>query len=308
MRNDGAIMEIYQLRSFAAVAEVGHLTRAAERLHISQPALSSQIKALEDELGLALFERTPAGMALTSAGRRLLTQAQSVLSAAQALRHEAGALRGEIAGTVRLGTLADPEFIRLGELLSLTLQKHPLIRVELQHEVSGAAFQAVSAGDLDASFYYGETTHPNVSRLPLREIAYRIAAPSAWGGQIAAAGWKEVAALPWIIPPAISTHTQMATALFRKHGVQPEKFVEADNEAVVSSLVMSGLGLALIREDQAWEKAARNQICLWRDVRLVTTLQFIYLREREADPVINALLRLLRDIWTKPPLSAANGR
>jgi DNA-binding transcriptional LysR family regulator len=182
MRN-GATMEIYQLRSFAAVAEVGHLTRAAERLHISQPALSSQIKALEDELGLALFERTPVGMALTSAGRRLLTQAQSVLSAAQALRHEAGALRGEIAGTVRIGTLADPEFIRLGELLSLTTQKHPLIRIELQHEISGAAFQAVSAGELDGSFYYGETTHPSINRFPLREIAYRIAAPSAWASR-----------------------------------------------------------------------------------------------------------------------------
>ena len=300
-------MEIYQLRSFAAVAEVGHLTRAADRLHISQPALSSQIKALEDELGLALFDRTPVGMALTSAGRRLLTQAQSVLAAAQALRHEAGALRGEITGTVRLGTLADPEFIRIGELLSLTLQKHPLIRIELQHEISGAAFQAVSAGELDGSFYYGETTHPSINRLALREIAYRIAAPSVWGDRIAAAGWKEVAALPWIIPPAISTHTQMATALFRKHGVQPEKFVEADNEAVVSSLVMSGLGLALIREDQAWEKAARNQICLWRDVRLVTTLQFIYLRERETDPMINALLRLLKDIWASSPPHVGNG-
>jgi len=297
-------MEIYQLRSFAAVAEVGHLTRAAERLHISQPALSSQIKALEDELGLALFERTPVGMALTTAGRRLLSQAQSVLSAAQALRHEAGALRGELAGTVRLGTLADPEFIRLGELLSLTMRKHPLIRIELQHEVSGAAFEAVGAGSLDASFYYGETTHPGINRFPLREIAYRIAAPSTWGERIAQADWKEIAALPWIIPPAISTHNQMAMAQFRKHGVHPEKIVEADHEAVVSSLVLAGLGLALMREDRAWEKAARNEICLWRDVRLVTTLQFIYLRERESDPLINALLRLLKEVWASPPVGA----
>jgi DNA-binding transcriptional LysR family regulator len=299
-------MEIYQLRSFAAVAEMGHLTRAAERLHISQPALSSQIKALEDELGLALFERTPAGMALTSAGRRLLSQAQSVLSAAQALRHVAGTLRGELAGTIRLGTLADPEFIRIGDLLSLAMRKHPLIRIELQHEVSGAAFEAVADGELDASFYYGETTHPAVNRFPLREIAYRVAAPAAWRERIADAGWKDIAALPWIIPPAISTHNQLATAQFRKHGVYPEKILEADNESVVSSLVKSGLGLALMREDKALDRQARNQVSLWGDTRLVTTLQFIYLRERESDPLITALLRLLQDIWSSAPARASN--
>ncbi len=298
-------MEIYQLRSFAAVAEMGHLTRAAERLHISQPALSSQIKALEDELGLALFERTPAGMALTSAGRRLLSQAQSVLSAAQALRHEAGTLRGELAGTIRLGTLADPEFIRIGDLLSLSMRKHPLIRIELQHEVSGAAFAAVADGELDASFYYGETTHPAVNRFPLREIAYRVAAPAAWRERIINAGWKEIAALPWIIPPEISTHNQLATAQFRKHGVYPEQILEADNESVVSSLVKSGLGLALMREDKALDRAARNQVSLWGDTRLVTTLQFIYLRERESDPLINVLLGLLKDIWAAAPEIAA---
>src|SRR5215831_12904146 len=89
-------MELNRLRSFAAVAEAGHLTRAAEKLHISQPALSAQIKALEDELDLSLFERTPAGMTLTEAGKRLLGEAEKVLAAAQALRAEARSLKGEI--------------------------------------------------------------------------------------------------------------------------------------------------------------------------------------------------------------------
>ena len=76
-------MELYQLRAFAEVAELGHLTRAAERLHVSQPALSGQIKALESRLDLKLFERAPSGMLLTSAGRQLLPLAREALRAAE---------------------------------------------------------------------------------------------------------------------------------------------------------------------------------------------------------------------------------
>ena len=71
-------MELYQLRTFAAVAEEGHLTRAAERLHLSQPAVSGHIKALEQELDVRLFERTATGMVLTEPGRQLLGHANKV--------------------------------------------------------------------------------------------------------------------------------------------------------------------------------------------------------------------------------------
>ena len=111
-------MELYQLRSFAAVAEFAHLTRAAEKLHISQPAVSAQIKALEDELGVVLFERTPSGMVLTSAGRKLLPEAEKVIAAAQVLRSRARAIKGEVSGRVRVGTVSDPGFVRVGDFLA----------------------------------------------------------------------------------------------------------------------------------------------------------------------------------------------
>src|ERR1700694_4251319 len=84
----GFRMELYQLRSFVAVAAAGRLPRAAEKRHVSQPAVSAQIKALEDELEVALFGRTPSGMELTFAGQRLLADAQKVLAAAQMLRND----------------------------------------------------------------------------------------------------------------------------------------------------------------------------------------------------------------------------
>ena len=293
-------MELYQLRSFVAVAEVGHLTRAAERLHVSQPAVSAQIKALEDELDLALFERTSSGMVLTAAGSRLLADAQKVLSAAQALRNEAKALKGQVAGKVRVGTMTDPGVIRIGEFLNSTVERHPLLQVELHHEITGVAFDKVLNRELDASFYYGDLEHPEVCRMRLRQTRYRLAAPAAWSERVANAGWSEIALLPWIITPSISTHHKLMRTLFDKHGIEPVKVVEADQESVISSLVVSGVGLSLIREELALEKAAAGEVCLWKDVRLETTVWFIYLLERSDDPVIRAMLGVLRDIWNLP--------
>lgn len=298
-------MELYQLRSFVAVAEAGHLTRAADKLHISQPAVSAQIRALEDELDLALFERTSSGMVLTSAGERLLMDAERVLAAAQALRSVAKALKGEIAGKVRVGTTSEPSFIRVGEFLNMTIARHPLLQVELHQEITGAAFAKVRDGELDASFYYGDLEHPSVEGLRLRASSYRVAAPAAWKRRVEDADWGEIATQPWVITPSISTHHKLVRALFDKHGVEPTRVVEADQESVIANLVVSGVGLSLIREDLALEKETAGQVCLWGDVRLETTLWFIYLRARKHDPALAALLEVLRDTWNLPDAPAA---
>lgn len=290
-------MELYQLRSFVAVAELGHLTRAAERLHVSQPALSAQIRALEDELETELFNRVPGGMVLTAAGQALVAEARKVIAAAHSLRNAARALKGAVAGHVSIGVLADPEFLRLSELLALALERYPHVAIELHHEVTGAAFEKVRDGGLDASFYYGERVDPTIASVPLRGIAFRVAAPVAWRERIEHAAWETMAAQPWIMTPPISTHHALAMALFRSHGVHPSTLVEADNESVITFLVTSGLGVALMREELALEAARKGELCLWEGIRLATTLQFIYLRTREKDPEIVAVLDVLRDVW-----------
>jgi DNA-binding transcriptional LysR family regulator len=290
-------MELYQLRSFVAVAEHGHLTRASERLHISQPALSAQIRALEEELETELFARVPGGMSLTAAGEALLVEARRVLGAAQSLRNAARALKGEVVGHLRLGMLADPEFLRLSDFLALAVERYPRVAVELHHEVSGTAFEKVRDGSLDASYYYGDRTDPAVASIPLRGLAFRVVGPAAWRDRVEHGAWETIAALPWIMTPPISTHHALATAFFNSHGVAPTTLIEADNETVIAFLVASGLGVALMREDLALNAVQAGDVCLWDGVRMPTTLQFLYLRERGKDPEIAAVLDVLRDVW-----------
>jgi len=297
-------MELYQLRGFAAVAEQGHLTRAAEKLHVSQPALSAQIKALEDELSVSLFVREPGGMALTPAGKRLLVDAERVISAAQAMRTSAKSLQGQVAGHARVGTLLDADFIRLPELLSSAVERYPLLETELHHEISGVAFQKVLDGELDASFYYGDRSHPSIVSIPLREVAFCVAAPAAWCATVEGASWETIAEQPWILAPEVSTHHTLAEHMFATHGITPATRIEADHEAVIHSLVARGLGMALMREDLAQQAADQGLVCLWGGVRLTTQLQFVHARDREHDGVVEALVHVVEAIWT--PSSASS--
>jgi DNA-binding transcriptional LysR family regulator len=118
---------------------------------------------------------------------------------------------------------------------------------------------------------------------------------------VAKADWNCIATLPWVITPAISTHHQLVRQLFDKHGIAPTKVVEADQEFVIANLVESGVGVSLIREELALAKQTAGEVCLWGEVRLDTTLWFIYLQEREHDPVIRALLDVLADTWSLRP-------
>jgi len=292
-------MELYQLRTFAAVAETGHLTRASERLHISQPAVSAQIKALEELLEVRLFDRGPGGMTLTRAGARLLGQAAKVLAEAEELKHIAKAFKGELAGRLRIGTLSDPGFIRLGEFSGRAVERFPLLELEFRAEVSGAALEAVRDGALDAAFYVGGLVHPNVIGLGLRDMTFRVAAPAAWKDRVG--DWNALAALPWILMPSISTHNQLARAMFREHGVEPSKVIEADQESVLANLVVRGVGVSLLPDPLGLDLQKAGEVCIPDEAVVHTTLWFIYLADRAHDPLILGALDILKETWALAP-------
>ena len=145
-------MEIYQLRAFATAARLGNLTRTAEALHLTQPAITAQIKALEEELGVALFERRPGGITLTRAGELLLQDAEQILTTAGHLQGRARELQGEVTGQLVLGTLGDPESLRLGTLLGVLSEKLPLLEIKTRQGAAEDVREQVAAGLLRGGF------------------------------------------------------------------------------------------------------------------------------------------------------------
>lgn len=291
-------MELYRLRAFVAVAEEGHMTRAAERLHVSQPAVSGQIKALEDEFNLRLFQRNANGMALTVAGRSLLDYARRVLTASDEMARAAKRLNGEIAGALRIGTVSDPASIRVGQLLARAVEQHPNLELQLQHEVSGAALDGVREGRLDASFYFGDAPGPEFNALRLRQFVYCITGPATWAEQLRNAGWSDITALPWIVTPAISTHNRLVTELFAAHGIEPpQRRIESDQESVIEDLIVSGVGVSLMREESARARQQAGEVSIWKEASVRTTLWFVCAAARSDDPLLRAVFDILHDLW-----------
>jgi len=304
-------MELYQLRTFAAVAELRHLTKAAESLHVSQPAVSAQVRALEQELGVELFVRGPGGMSLTPAGSHLLPLAEKVLAAALELRSEVQALKGEIQGTLKVGTVSDPGYLKLGEFLSRVVERHPLINIEMHKETSGEAMAQLRSGKLDASFFFGDALPPQTDGLRLADMIYRVIAPMEWRGRMVDADWRTVSGMPWVMMPENSTYQQLLGEAFAQRGLaQPQKVVEADQASVITDLVASGVGLSLAREEVALAGRDAGRWVVWEPARLKTALWFVYLSSRAQEAPINALLKVLKEVWEQDaePLSRPASR
>ena len=290
-------MDLNQLRSFVTVAQFGHLTRAAEALHLSQPAISAHIKALEEQFGVTLFERSSSGMALTPSGRRLLAEAAQILEAVAHLKHSAQELRGEPTGSVRLGTVLEPSLLRVGDLLLLARDRYPQIEIELHHVMSSDALAQVRAGGLDASFYFGPQPEADLASIPLRDMLYRVAIPAAWADELVDAPWETLAERPWIVAPEPSTHRQLVMGLFGDRAPHPERIVEADNEPVINNLVESGLGISLVRDEIVTPSAESGLSAIWPGTEVKTKLWLVHSADQAGDPLLAALVDVLGDVW-----------
>ena len=125
------MLELRHLRSLVAIADSGKLATAAERVHLSQSALSHQIRALEDHHGLALFERTRQGLQFTSAGERLLTLARSVLAEVSAAERDLQRMKGETTGELRIALECHTCFDWLMPVMHAFRQRWPEVEVDL---------------------------------------------------------------------------------------------------------------------------------------------------------------------------------
>jgi DNA-binding transcriptional LysR family regulator len=183
-------MELRQVRYFLAVAEELHFGRAAGRLRIVQSAVSQQVRRLERELGLDLFDRTTRNVTLTAAGQAFLPRARTLAAAEEAALETMAVFRADQLTTLHVGTSTGLG-TRLERLLADMAHRAPEITVELHSAPPASRLQRVRDGELDAAFVRGVGRSPGLDLIPV------------WRDEL-------VAALPASHPLAARDHVELA--------------------------------------------------------------------------------------------------
>jgi len=298
-------MELYQLRTFLTVADEGHLTRAAEKLFTSQPAVSAQIRALEEELGVKLFERSPRGMTLTSAGVTLQEQARKIVNAARDFKMTAEGLRGTVTGELVFGLNNRPEILRLMEILQNLTTDHPELRYEMVCGSSGVILQGLEEGTISIGFFEGECSSSRLTSHFLTDVELCLAAPAAWATDLATPDWKNLAKKPWIFGSPTCSYFSTIENICREHGVQLRQRFKTNEDLTVLNLVADGLAMTLTARAQVEASGLQEKIIILPHFRASVPLNIGYQTARAGEPAIAAVRDEVLHVWKNAPSVAA---
>ncbi|CAN7219748.1 LysR family transcriptional regulator [Pseudorhodoferax sp. LjRoot39] len=248
-------MELRQLRQFVTVAETRSLRRAAERLHMAQPPLSVAMRKLEEDMGVALFERSARGVQLTSAGEGALAAARKCLAAAAEVGAAARAVAGGETGELRIGFTGSTTFGLLPRMVRAFHQRYPQVRLHLHELTNQQSLTQVQAGQVDLAFVRVPTSHlPGLHFEVMERDRFCVALPP--GHALAAKArltLRDLAGQDFIgyTPSPVGGLHAASSRLLQQAEVAVQLVQEAVQVSTVLGLVLSGLGLALVPSTNA---------------------------------------------------------
>jgi DNA-binding transcriptional LysR family regulator len=288
MRN----LNLDQLRSLIEVVELGSFTEAAKRLHLTQPAISQQIRELENRCGLQLVERigkrafaTPAGRELITHGRRIMADAEHALAAVH--RHKDGA-----AGRVHLGTGPTALVYLLPHVLRKVRDEHPDIEIVVTTGTTHSISEALLSSQLDLGFTALPIESDELDAVPVRSDPMVAILPGTEPHIPAKMTPADVATRTLILEYQRVPHRQLSRAWLQAAGVEVRPAMEFDGIEAIKSAVSAGLGMAIVPGPAVTDGPPSNSIVVRPlDPPLMRTLGLVMRRGRAEPPA----LRIVRE-------------
>lgn len=289
-------MNLHHLRVFLAVAESGGIGAGAARLHISQPAVTREIRELEASVGVALFDRHPRGVSLTEGGRRLLHYAQRIFALEQAAEGELRGFANLSQGELQLGASATLGAYLLPALLNRFRERHPQVFVSLQISNTGEVAEQLDDGRIALGFVEGEFARERyASRLLARDALLPVVGPR---HPLAGRRDLEMHELAehalYLREPGSGARASVEQA-YRAHGLEAQPHMVIGGTEALKRLIADGHGIAwlsqLVVEDELASGRLRRLDVAERQI--LRELHVLWRQDCQLSPAPAAFLALL---------------
>jgi len=292
-------MELRQLEMFIGIAESGAYSRAAMRMAVSQPILSRQVKALEDELGVALFHRTGRGVKLTEAGTQLEGYARSIFETTRSAVHAVKAAGGAPAGPVVLGLPASISTVLSLPLIAAFRRALPNVALKFMEGYSGHLMEWLADGRIDIALLYDT---PRLGVADLRGVSVLTDELFLLGPRSDPAGLgngpipvARLARTPMVLPSRPHGVRTLVDAALARDGLAPRVFMEIDAMHSTLHLVENGLGYAVLSYPCAATLILQERLRIWRFTQPLTrSLVIATSTQRPSSRAVRSLGTILR--------------
>jgi len=300
-------MELRQLRYLVALADERHFTRAAAREHIAQPALSQQIRRLEQEVGLALVERTTRRVTVTEAGQTLVARARRILSEVDSATAEMQALAGVRTGRVMVGTMHTMGPVDVSAALAVFHQRHPAVELTVREQSSEELAEMLRDDGLDLAFL-SVTERMESHGLGLHQlVSEELVVVLPRDHPLAARGTLRMAELAgehFISYREGARLRELLTIAARHAGFEPQIKLESNESERIKRLVARDMGVAILPRSDAERPGTDVAVATLTEPALRRDITLACREGRRLAPAAAEFLALSKELFTAPKAEA----
>src|SRR6185295_5497318 len=291
-------MELWQLEVFTAVADEKSFSRAGHKLRRTQPAISSAVKVLEDELGERLFDRMGKSIRLTAAGELLTDYAKRLLRLRDEAAQAVGELQGLGRGTLRLGANETTCLYLLPEVLSAFKQAFPQVQVDIHRAITRSITERIMDGSLDFGIVTMPVKHPRLEVLTIHhdELAL-VVGPQHRLASRRSVKMSELEEEPFILHRVGTTTRERLVKHFNEGGVKLKVTMELASIETIKRFVSIGMGISIVPRlciAREVEEGSLRALTI-RDARFRRQLGLIYNKDRHQSQAALAFLKLVSE-------------
>ncbi|HWD63913.1 MAG TPA: LysR substrate-binding domain-containing protein [Solirubrobacteraceae bacterium] len=298
-------MDLRQLRYLVALSEEGSFTRAAAREHVAQPALSQQIRRLEEELGITLVERTTRSLAITDAGELLIARARRALAELEAARDDLLRLKGIRSGRVNLGVMHTMGPIDISLALAVFHERYPEVELTVREQSSEELAELLRVDELDLAFL-SVTERVESHGLSLHQlVSEELVVMLPHGHRLASRRTLRVAELAeeeFISYREGSRIRELLVGAAEQAGFHPKVKLESNESQRVRRLVARGMGVAILPASDAVAPGAPVSVVRLRAPALTRDITLAWRAQRRLPPAAAEFLALSRETFAGPDL------